>query len=246
MSDVWLGVVDTILRPARKDLAFCLGERELHLERRKRLNDERMRALKDVEQRIESARSLVFAASDGVVRMNMTDLEREWRHLSKRDPDAGLMDLWARITPTSWHDQKKWRDSPAASRVDAAVALGSDIAGVEAAEEAVVALRAALREGGATIGARTSWRFFDHDRGFSPGFLRAAGIMSPRERRDVHDAMLARFPDRPLLARDVALVAAEKSSLPVVKALRALWRTGYVLSQVDPEGIALEMPALPT
>lgn len=44
---------------------------------------ERARTLADVERRINEARAAVFAKDDGVVGKLMTDLEREWRELSR-------------------------------------------------------------------------------------------------------------------------------------------------------------------
>ena len=46
-------------------------------------SSERARALAAVERRINEARAVVFANDDGVVTKLMTDLEREWRELSR-------------------------------------------------------------------------------------------------------------------------------------------------------------------
>jgi hypothetical protein len=240
MADVWLELPATLLRPSRPALARCLAEREIHLAARRRIGEERARVMSDCERRIEQLRAAVFAASDGRVGAKMTDLEREWRGLAKVDPDAGMMDLWARIAPTDWHDRKVWRDGPAIDRVDLAVALASDVEGVKAAEDATRKMRAIYEaEAGITIGARISWRFFDHDRAV---FVTTNREPPPPVREDVRDAVLARFPDRPLFARDVAYLATQKHRF--VEAVRALWRTGYNIHSFDADGFTLEMPAL--
>jgi hypothetical protein len=241
MADVWLELPGSLLRPARPDAARCLKERERHLTERKRLSDERGRKIADCERRIEHLRAAVFAASDGVVGRRMTELEREWRMLAKVDPDAGLMDLWARVAPPAWHDQKRWRDCPAIDRVDIAVALACDVEGVEAAEEGARRLRSVYEtEAGLTIAARIGWRLFDHDRAvFVTSTAREA---APPIREDVRDAVLARFPDRPLFARDVAHLATQKGAL--VDAVRAIWRSGYGVHTLDAGGITLELPPL--
>jgi hypothetical protein len=239
MSDVWLDLTGILLRPARPRLARCMAERERHVAERKRVADERLRAISACERRIELARAAVFAASDGVVGAKMTDLEREWRSLAKVDPDGGVMDLWARIAPPEWHDRKLWRDGPAIDRVDLAVALASDVQGIQDAETAVGRLRAAYAKEGFEIEERISWRFFDHDRAL---FVTTFREPPPRIREDVRDAVLARFSDRPLLARDVGYLATQKGD--AVEAVRALWRTGYGIQSLDARGVTLEIPPL--
>src|SRR4051812_857353 len=104
MQGTWLEIVDRMLRPERPALDRCLREREQHLAEGQRRSAARAQAVAHCEQRINDARSAVFAASDGVVGSQMTALEREWRRLSRPDPEAGLMDLWARIAPAAWLD----------------------------------------------------------------------------------------------------------------------------------------------
>src|SRR4051794_21316085 len=111
MSASWLDLPAFLLRPERPDLSRCLSAREEHLESRGLAAEARRSAITACERRIESARADVFAADNGVVGARMTELEREWRRLSKVDPEAGLMELWARIAPPSWIDRKRWRDS---------------------------------------------------------------------------------------------------------------------------------------
>src|SRR5688500_1122447 len=102
--DSWQKVIDSVLRPARPELERCFAARAEYLVARQLHASERARAMKDCELRIEQARTMVFAANDGVVTARMTDLEREWRRLSRPDPDAKMMDLWAQIAPPSWID----------------------------------------------------------------------------------------------------------------------------------------------
>ena len=200
----------------------------------------------------------------------MTETEREWRRLSRPDPDEGMMDLWARIAPGSWIDRKRWRDSDAVARVDAAALLASDVEAIEAAEAAVDALRGALAPWGAPIGARVRWRSFERDfdgiRELLREPLRAArdalasrdGARVALERaeqleRSVHEAAKERFPEREMLAQALAHAAFvdcvwRAASLAgranPAEPLRDLWRTGYVLSAVDGNGVTIEIPAL--
>src|SRR4029079_13534839 len=102
----WLELVPRLLRPARPHLDRCLGELGVYLDRRRASGERRARAMKDCARRMNDARSAVFAKRDGVVPSLMTDLEREWRWLARRDPDVGLMELWTRIAPPGWIDRK--------------------------------------------------------------------------------------------------------------------------------------------
>jgi hypothetical protein len=281
MHLAWLEILDRVLRPARPHLERCLRERERHLDARRRFADGRARAIADCERRINDARAVVFATNDGVVGARMTDLEREWRTLSRLDPDAGLMDLWARVAPRSWIDRKRWRDSAPAARVDAAIALAADAENVEAAEAAALALRAALAPHGVAIGSRIRWVSTARDSASAETLLggplfaavdafltkeitERGGRVATR-RRDalfarayrieahVHEAALARLPGRPLLARDLAYAALadvlwraspfDPTANPSA-ALAALWKTGYVIAEVDASSITLEIPPL--
>jgi hypothetical protein len=267
MRDSWLELVDTLLRPARPGHALCERERERCVAERKVLAEARTRRLSSCEARIERARADVFAADDGVVSARMTALEREWRLLARPDPDAGMMDLWARIAPASWVDRKRFRDSAPPERLDAAVALAADPDGVDAAEAAVDSLRVALAASGTSLGRRIRWRFFERDGECVTGLLgaplRAAqaelsgrgicAVVLERGRsleHDVHAATLARLPERGALARDVAHAAfvalvwrAASLELPDPTApLRALWKTGYSLAAVSDSDVTLELP----
>jgi hypothetical protein len=269
MRNCWLELVDTVLRPARPDLARCEREREPCVAERKLLAEARTRRQSHCEARIERARADVFAADDGVVSSRMTALEREWRQLSRPDPDAGLMNLWARVAPASWIDRKRFRDSAPPDRLDAALALAADPGGVEAAEAAMASLRSALTPWATPFGARIRWRFFERDAEVLAGLLaeplRAAhervsardtcSVVIDRGRRleqDVHEAAVARLPERPGLARDLAHAAlvdhvwrAASLDLPnPVTPLRALWATGYTLTSASDEGVVLELPRL--
>jgi hypothetical protein len=265
MRDSWLELVDLILRPERPHLARCLSERERHLEARKRCTDQRNREIASCEARIMSARAAVFAAKDGVVTSVMTDLEREWRRLSKRDPDGGLMDLWARIAPASWIDRKRWRDVEPTGRLDAALALASDPDGVERAENAAEALRTSLDAWGNRIGPRVSWQFSGRDVECTTELLaaplRAAWAADPvvveraqRLEKAVYERARARLPRRELLAGSIARVAFVDAVLRVAKIdkpnpaphLFALWKTGYSLGGAPRDGarVCLELPPL--
>lgn len=205
----------------------------------------------------------MFEAKDGVVGGAMTELEREWRRLSRQDPDRGLMDLWAQVAPLSWIDRKRWRDSEPAARLDAAIALAADVEGVEAAESAIESLRTACAAWGTPIGPRIRWRAsapdFEHTEGLLAGLLRAAsGVGSVvRERaqdleREVYEAALLRFSERVVLARGLAHAAfvdgiSRSTALAApnpVTSLRELWNTGYVLSAIDASGVTVAIPPL--
>lgn len=265
----WLELVEGVLRPARPALEMCLCERESYRAREHALAAARSEALADCQRRIETARAEIFAAGDGVVPLHMTDLEREWRNAARSDADGRLMDLWARIAPPAWIDRKRWRDSDASAQLDAALALAADVAGVEAAEAAIDALRVALLPWQARISSRIAWRAFDADRDcVSP--LLAAPLQHACEtvaaldagsrileragelERAVHSAALARFPERPLLAQslacaafvDMLLRAAPEPARPnPVTPLRALWRTGYTLASISASAVTLEIPS---
>lgn len=260
----WLGLVDSLLRPARPLLARCAEEREKHLLRTKESAERRLRAIADCELRIRLARAVVFAADDGVVTKTMTALEREWRQLSRVDRDGGIMDLWSRIAPPAWIDRKLWRSSAPASQLDAAVALASDPDGIDAAERAARALATSLRAWRVPIGSRIDFRAGESDVDtttdlLAPPFFAActalasfdgAAIVVERARlfeREVHDAVLTRHPERPCLARSVAYAAfvdtvcraaALEADLPTA-ALRDLWATGYALAAIDANGIVI-------
>jgi hypothetical protein len=198
----------------------------------------------------------------------MTELEREWRQLSRRDSDSGLMDLWARIAPRSWIDRKCWRDAPAAAQLNAAIALASDPDGVEAAEAAATALGATLERWKAPIGRRIRWRPYDQDfdRDLLAGPLEAAReALATRDgasivlayaqklEKEVHDEALSLEEDRAPLAASLGRAAyvdalwgastLDPDANPVTP-LRALWTTGYVVSTVDAQGMTLAFPPL--
>ena len=270
--EAWLELATRLLRPARADLAVCRREGERHREGRRLVASKRAAALADCVTRIEGARAAVFTADDGAVPRLMTDLEREWRTLARTDPDDGLMDLWARMTPVGWHDRKRWRDSSATAtataRLDVAIALAADIGGVEAAEAATVALRAALAAWGVHFGERIRWTA-------TPGDAREATALLREPLATAQAALAGRLEEPMILARaeetrSIALAAA-RAHLPArpelaeaiggaafldslaragglgdrpnpVTALRALFRSGYALATVDSSGANLEVP----
>ena len=270
MGSDWLELLDCVLRPARPALGRCLAECDRYLEQQRSQRELLARELADCEQRINQARAAVFEAADGVVGARMTELEREWRQLSRRRHDAGVMDLWASLAPSSWLDRKRFRDSPPALWLDAAVALAADAENVERAERAVLLLRSRLAPFGSRLGQSVRWRMVEQDpEPIAPlleGALSAAMRACPAPQRTalleraqrveqrVLAAALERLAARPLLARDIAhaalvdcvwrSAALSDDSNPVA-ALRALWQTGYVLSDVDAKGVTLELPPLP-
>jgi hypothetical protein len=262
MRNPWQTVIEGVLRPGRPDLERCLAERERLASRQRGASEARARAIEDCERRIERCRADVFAANDGVVPGLMTALEREWRRLCRPDLDGAAMDLWARIAPGSWIDRRRWQDTEAALRLDAAVALAADVAGVEAAEAAVDALRAALAAWGTPLGPRVRWRLLaldaEHTGALYAELLRAARPdaaaveRATRLQDEVHQAALARLPARPGLAGDLGRAAfvdcvwrSDGANRPdPVAPLRDLWQTGYVLSAVDASGVTLELPGL--
>lgn len=258
----WQKVVDSVLRPARPGLERCLAERVTHRTAQKRRSDENARALRDCVQRIERDRAAIFAANDGVVPASMTELEREWRALARRDHDRGLMDLWARIAPAAWIDHKLWRDSDPDVQVDAAIALAADVEGVEAATAAIGSLRALLAPWGATFGPRVSFRLEPQDSEHTIALFteplvaaRSSGDVVARALRfaeQVGSAVFARVPDRVHLGGDIAHAAfvdalwnnAELGHPSPVTPLCELWSTGYVIAALDAEGVTLEIPTL--
>jgi hypothetical protein len=270
MRDPWQVLADSVLQPARPELARCLEERERHLASRAPLDEARARAVAACVAQIESARAQVFAADDGVVGARMTALEREWRTLTRPDPDAGLMDLWARIAPAAWIDQKRWRDSAPVDRLDAAIALAADVDGVLAAEAAIDELRAALAPWGTPIGANVRWRVGERDTEIAEALLarplaaalevvarRDSGPVVLERARDleraVHAYASARLSERAGLARDIAHAAfadfvfraacTDTSPNPVAP-LEKLWKTGYVLASADAAGVNVTIPPL--
>lgn len=216
MRSDWLGLVDSLLRPARPRLAECRAEGERIAAE---LAAKRARALADCEARIEALRSEVFAARDGVVTAKMTALEREWRRVSRGDRDGELMEIWSRIAPEAWLDEKRWRDAPPAAQLETAILLASDADGVERAE------RAARK---AMDGWRIRWRPLGDDFAGMPELVGGRLVDEA-----VHAATLERFPDRPHLARSVALAARADA-----RRYFDVWSAGYVLGAED----TLEVP----
>jgi len=252
MSASWLDLPAFLLRPERPDLSRCLAAREEHLESRRLAFEARKSAITACERRIESARADVFAADNGVVGARMTDLEREWRRLSKVDPEAGLMELWARIAPPSWIDRKRWRDSAPCTRVDAATALAADVEGVELVERAAFELFGADTRvrwvQGSTDVAVVEPLFADALRAVEQGGI-AQHVVARAQKlaAQVHDLVRARIADRPALARDVAHAAYVDCMVHPsrMRPLHAIWRAGYVVTSVDAaRGITIEIPPL--
>ena len=270
MRDGWLKVVEAVGRPLRPRLDVCLAARDAHVESRRAAADMRARAIAQCTARIEAARAEVFAANTGVVTARMTELEREWRMLSRVDLDGGLMDLWARIAPATWIDRKGWRHSAPAARLEAVVALASDPQGVEAAEAAAATLRSALIPYDISLPARVLWHPSSEDfagidsllasprssalRALSThGDVRPALARAQETEQDVRAAANARFPERGALAHGIAHAAFvdfiwHASGLPAEEnpttSLKALWSAGYGLARIDTDNVTLTFPAL--
>jgi hypothetical protein len=242
-----------------------LVERDGHLARRGARAEERLVRIRKCEERIRGARAVVFAADDGRIGWTMGDLEREWRLLSRPDPDACMMDLWARVAPRSWLDSKKWRGSEPAMWLDAALALASDPDGVDAAEAAALSL--CRNAPGKSVAPRVRWQMGSRDSShvaslYGPLVEELVGVaIADREGKGTRafraaEATLAsameRLPDRPMLASDLGLArfidemrtSAGRDAKSPVAPLMALWRSGYAIAAVDANGIALELPDL--
>jgi SAM-dependent methyltransferase len=84
-ASYWLEMYEGSESAARLELGRSVSERARHLDARRLFAEKRAHAIAECERRIHEARAAVFAASDGVVTARMTDLEREWRTLSRRD-----------------------------------------------------------------------------------------------------------------------------------------------------------------
>lgn len=269
MQSEWLQILERVLRPERPLIGVCAQARDQFVAERQAADAARAEAIATCEQRIHDGRAAVFAANDGVVPASMTELEREWRRLSRRDPDEHLMDLWARMAPPTWHDRKHWRHGRPGTRGDLAVALAADVAGVEAAEAAATALRESLAVWGVEVGPRTGFRLLEADGDATTERLAApleAATNALAARADeqatlfrmaemaagIREAAAERLPHRPQLARSIAHAALVDGALREaglearpnpVESLCQLWRLGYVPAVLDASGVTLELPA---
>lgn len=269
MEDVWISAARRLSRPARLDLPRCLRARAEHVERLRARERERASARSACEAEIERERARVFGADDGVVSSRMTELERAWRRLSRTDPEAGLMDLWAEVVPRTWVDRKRWRESPPSAWVDAAVALASDVPGVEAAEGAARRLSAALSAWGVALGPPRFRLAPIHDVAIVERLLREPlkrsldGLLRGgvarrvverahlRERAVCDAARAALCPGSPLAAEvahgafvaDV-LRAARLDLADPTAPLADLLRTGYAISSADASALVLIVPPI--
>lgn len=256
--DRWFEVVDALFQPRRPDLARCIAERDAHVARRQAFAEARTKEIQENIARIERARAAVFEAKDGVVPAEMTRLEREWKALSRRDPDEALMDLWARLVPRAWHDKKVWRDGKGV-RIDVAVGVAADLEGVERAEAAATAFAQACTAWGTPIGTDVRFAAFAEDaRPVTKLLVPLLSVdreMARRVRaleRALQEKVRLRFPHRAGLARDIAIAAAFDTATASdrrpnpARALRDLWRTGYGLVAADPTSVTVEIPPLPS
>jgi hypothetical protein len=160
MNASWNELLSAVLRPARPRLARCRLIAGEHARAERRVADERARALADCTQRIEAARASIFAAGDGVVTRRMTELEREWRTLSRAEPDhdRSARALWAKVAPPGWADRPRWTGADASAGLESIVALASDPDGIERAEACASRLRSALAPWSDSIGTAITWR----------------------------------------------------------------------------------------
>ena len=118
-----------VLRPGRANLERCLRAREEYLRARADHQQTRTRTLAEIEAKLSAARQRVFAAGDGVVKAEMTALEREWlRAAHSPAPELDLDRLWARVVPDRWADRPR-----RGADLDSVLALASDPEGVERA-----------------------------------------------------------------------------------------------------------------
>lgn len=150
----------TLLRPTPTRLEHCWAIAAAQQARRRKGTEERTRRLAECERRIEAARARVFAAADGVVREEMTSLEREWRTLAqglRLDPSDVAM-LWRAVAPRGSSAALPLRDGTDGERGwDAVIALASDPDGVAKAESSARLLTEALSGWGVTAARRVEW-----------------------------------------------------------------------------------------
>lgn len=268
MRNSWTKLVDAVLSPERANLDVCLQARAEHIDARRSVAEGRARAILRCTAEIEDARRDVFAANDGVVTAKMTELEHKWRRLSRVDVDGGLQDLWARIAPPSWLDRKRWRDSAPCARLDAAIALASDVQGVESAEAAVRELGTALRALGTTIPGRVAWQPWSDESDYIVPLLEkplqaAVDRLSRfperdrilerarKDERDVHQAAANRFSDPFKLGQGLGHAAfidflwhaaeLQPTRNPMLP-LYDLWRSGYAIVAVEQTRVVLGFP----
>jgi hypothetical protein len=269
MQGSWLGLLDRVLRPARPDLERCLNERARHVALRCSRQAERTRALALCVEQIDEARRVVFEADDGVVGAHMTALEREWRRLSREDPEGGLMDLWAGLVTPASIDLKRWRGAGASDELEALVALAADEANVILAEAALAQFAERLSQHGVVIGKRIRWRFGAGQQrtlletlvvlakvaAEKCGERERAAILagSEREQESVRAAGEERFLGRPLLVEELAQAAQVDflwrsarlgDSQNPVSPLLSLWGAGYAIYELDAREVTLEIPPL--
>jgi len=257
MNALWTELVGAMLRPARPRLSVCRRRADAHVLDERRADDRRTQALAECRAKIEDARASVFAAGDGVVRADMTALEREWRTLARAERSCAerTLSLWNEIAPRHWAGRLRWTSSgDLATDTEAAVALASDPSGVEHAEG--VALRLAAGASGAS-GAGVTWHV-----AAAPTVARVSellgGVVSA-----LTDAITPRYGGEALLARadererEVFAAASQSAVIAGIEGLAAdmalvaridfLWRTRAVEAGAGAEigagGVPVENPA---
>lgn len=269
MDAAWNGLLATLLRPARPLLAQCRARAAAHANADRRASGQRAQALASLAHcraRIELARSSVFEAGDGVVDARMTALEREWLALSRAELAL------SRAEPSSHPGERtalamalasdpagiERAESCARQLASTLSAWGLDVGAAitwRIADEPVIGVRAgALLD--VPLRALTD--------AVAPTYG-AEGVVARAQRLERDVLAAAGSP----LAADVAFVARidffwracaiDARCVPAghpnagrrwgelespATALLDLWRTGYVLSALDGDGMTLGAPPL--
>jgi hypothetical protein len=90
----------SILRPGRADAARCLNAREQYLRAWTEHKHGRARATAQLAAKISNTRSRILRAGDGVVRADMTALEKELLRVAHTKPaELDLERFWASCRP---------------------------------------------------------------------------------------------------------------------------------------------------
>ncbi len=267
MNALWTDLIGAILKPARPRLAVCRTRADAHLREQRRIDERRAQALAECRARIEDARATVFATGDGVVRADMTALEREWRTLSRgeRSFDERTLATWSAIAPRHWAERLRFTSSgDLATDTEAAVVLASDPNGVEQAEAAARRLvpeaSVTWHVSAAPTIARASEHLDDVLRALTdaiaPSYGGAALLARAEERARAVSAAASASPVIAAvegLAADVGFVArldflwrartVDSRGEAAVECPSAawidLWRTGYVVSAIDARAITV-------
>lgn len=193
-----MATMQAMLRPARPHLSLCRARANARVTEERRNEDRRAEALADCVARIEQARASVFAAGDGVVKADMTALEREWRTLARaqRSCEERTLALWNAIAPRHWAGALRWTSTgDSAADIEACVALASDPDGVERAESCALRLASLLATSGVDVAPAVTWQVA-HAPAIAP-----AAVLFERPLRDLTEAVASTYGGDALLAR---------------------------------------------